>query len=154
MPDKNLSRDPSRTPMQWDDSANAGFTSGTPWLPMDRLYREINVAWQQQDTTSMLSFYHRVIGLRRREAAFTAGEFTLVCADHQVLAYQRHAPNAPGFLVALNLSHRPCYFRPPFENALRGAIEISNVREHEGAVLAGIFTLEADEGIIVRLTEH
>ena len=153
MPDKNLSRDPSRTPMQWNDSPNAGFTKGTPWLPLDRLYRDVNVARQQQNAGSMLSFYHRIIELRRCEKAFSDGQFTLVSADNQLLSYRRQCSDGPAFLVALNLSHRPCYFRPPSET-LRGVIEISCVQEHEGIVLAGIFTLEADEGIIVRLTEN
>src|SRR5690606_29102508 len=53
MPDKYLSRDPSRTPMQWDNSENAGFTTGTPWLRLGRNHRHRNVTVQKQNPFSM-----------------------------------------------------------------------------------------------------
>lgn len=151
MPDKNLSRDPARTPMQWDNSAQAGFSSGTPWLPVDRLFPTINVAEEKMDHHSMLSFYRRMIKLRLSEPAFTAGAFDPVYADNQLISYIREAPGESRFLIVLNMSHRPCYFRAPRPD-IRGVIEISTVSEHEGNTLDGIYSLEADEGIVVRLS--
>lgn len=151
MPDKNLSRDPARTPMQWDTSAHAGFTKGDPWLPVDRLYTRINVEAQKHEPASLLSFHRRLIELRQKESAFTAGEFVPVYSDNQILSYIRQVSGGARFLVILNLSHRPSYFRPPGE-AFSGTIEISTSREREGSVVNGIITLEADEGMIIRLT--
>src|SRR5262249_2707993 len=60
-PGLGLSRDPSRTPFQWDATANAGFTSGRPWLPLDPAYPMYNVATLRADSTSILTLYQRLI---------------------------------------------------------------------------------------------
>src|SRR6185503_17285360 len=65
VPGIGLGRDPERTPMQWDASPNAGFTSGTPWLPLAANYRTANVAAEHDDPASMLTLYRRLIALRR-----------------------------------------------------------------------------------------
>ena len=59
------SRDNARTPVQWDDSPQAGFTTGTPWLNVNPNYRRINVAAQEKDEDSVLSFYKKLIALRK-----------------------------------------------------------------------------------------
>lgn len=151
MPDKNLSRDPARTPMQWDDSAHAGFTTRTPWLPVDRLYPTINVASEQQVDYSILSLHRRLIALHHNEPALVVGAFALVYADHQLIAYLREIPGATRFLIVLNMTHRPCYFRSQTER-VHGVIEISTAPAHERMTVEGIISLEADEGIVVRLT--
>jgi alpha-glucosidase len=150
MPDKNLSRDPARTPMQWDASLHAGFTKADPWLPVDRLHAKVNVEVQKQDPASMLSFHRRLIGLRDQEAAFTAGDFTPVYSDNQILAYIRAPKSGAKFLIILNLSHRPAYFRPPGE-PLSGRVEICTSRELEGTAVSGVIPVEADQAMIVRL---
>lgn len=150
MPDKNLSRDPARTPMQWDASPHAGFTKAVPWLPVDRLHVKVNVEAQKQDPESLLSFHRRLIALREQEAAFTAGGFAPVYSDNQILAYIRRPKAGSKFLIILNLSHRPAYFRPPGE-PLSGRVEISTSRELEGTAVSGVIPMEADQAMIVRL---
>lgn len=59
------SRDSARTPVQWDDSENAGFTTGTPWFYVNQNYKEINVAAQEKDPASLLNFYKKAIALRK-----------------------------------------------------------------------------------------
>ena len=59
------SRDSARTPVQWDGSENAGFTTGTPWLPVNDNYREINVAAEERDPASLLNFYRKAVSLRK-----------------------------------------------------------------------------------------
>src|SRR5690606_512157 len=81
MPDKNLGRDPHRTPMQWDASPNAGFSNATPWLPVDRLHTEVNVEQQIANPLSLLALHRRLIGLRQEQPAFTIGAFVPVYAD-------------------------------------------------------------------------
>jgi alpha-glucosidase len=150
MPDKNLSRDPARTPMQWDSSAHAGFTQATPWLPVDRLYNAVNVAGQKEKSSSILLLYKRLIQLREKEPAFTEGGFVPVYADYQLISYLRQAEGSTRFLVVLNMTHRPCYFRTNSE-AFSGVVEICTAPELEGRSVSGTILLEGDEGIIVRL---
>src|SRR5690606_18916794 len=61
IPGKGLGRDPERTPMQWSPEPNAGFTTGTPWLPIAEDYRSVNVEVQRSDPRSMLNLYRRLI---------------------------------------------------------------------------------------------
>ena len=88
-----MSRDNARTPMQWSDTENAGFTTGTPWLKVNEKYHAINVADQEKDPDSVLQYYRKLIALRKSEAyreLFTYGEFTQIYGkmDH-IMAYTR-----------------------------------------------------------------
>jgi len=152
MPDKNLSRDPERTPMQWDSSRNAGFTEGKPWLRLDKTFARNNVKLQENDPYSSLSLYRRLIKLRQSEPSLMAGNYKPVHSDHQMIAYIRQAPGHTGFLVVLNLSHRPCYFTPANFH-FKGSIEIDSFPEEEGLSVTGSIALSGDEGLIVRLEE-
>ncbi len=69
------SRDSARTPVQWDDSDNAGFTTGTPWFYVNGNYREINVAAQEKDANSVLNFYRQAIALRRELSCVRHGDY-------------------------------------------------------------------------------
>jgi alpha-glucosidase len=84
------SRDNSRTPMQWDASANAGFTTGTPWLKVNPNYPQINVAQQEADPDSILNYHRRLIALRKAEPALVHGRYALLLEnDPQIYAYTR-----------------------------------------------------------------
>lgn len=84
------SRDNARTPMQWDDSENAGFTGGTPWIQVNPNYREINAAKQVEDPGSVWSFYRKLIEFRKRYSVLAEGRFALLCReDPRVFAYTR-----------------------------------------------------------------
>ncbi len=149
MPGLNLSRDPCRTPMQWDNSAWSGFSTVKPWLRVAHNYARVNVEVQKLDAFSMLNFYKALIGLRQREPALHAGEYQSVFSDRQIIAYMR-VTSESRLLVILNMSHRPCVFRPSgFE--LTGVIELSTEPEHNGVYVKGALALSGDEGIIVRL---
>ena len=150
MPDKNLSRDPSRTPMQWDNSAYAGFSEAKPWLRIAQNYSRENVSAQQNDPGTMLTLYRRLIQLRQQEPALMTGEYTPVYADKQVIGYMRKAEGTDAFLILLNLSHRPAYIRLADEQ-LQGTVELATYPELEGIVVSGRINLNGDEGIIVRL---
>lgn len=87
---KMENRDNSRTPMQWDDSTNAGFSEHKPWFPVNPNYTTINVAQQQQDKDSILNFYKQLIQLKKSDELFTYGQFKLVDEDNSdVFAYSR-----------------------------------------------------------------
>jgi len=71
------SRDSARTPVQWDDSENAGFTTGTPWFYVNPNYKEINVAAQESDPNSLLNFYRKAIKLRKSLSVVRHGDYSL-----------------------------------------------------------------------------
>ncbi|MEW6567922.1 MAG: alpha-glucosidase [Chloroflexota bacterium] len=100
-------RDPARSPMQWDDSPNAGFTRGRPWLPVHPDYTKRNVAAQRENPRSVFSFYQALLRLRRTSIALRRGSFrTLTTRPRQGLAYLREAPGKMA-LVALNFTPAP-----------------------------------------------
>ena len=83
-------RDNARTPMQWDASEHAGFTSGHPWMPVNPDHVEINAAAQRDDPDSVFHHYRRLIGLRHRLPVVVDGEFEMLLAnDEQVYAFTR-----------------------------------------------------------------
>ncbi len=83
-------RDNARTPMQWDDSANAGFTDGEPWLPVNPDHERINAAAARDDAGSIYHHYRRLIALRHDHDALTGGDYVPLTPDHpQVWAYDR-----------------------------------------------------------------
>ncbi|HST66195.1 MAG TPA: alpha-glucosidase, partial [Mycobacteriales bacterium] len=101
------SRDNARTPMQWDASAQAGFTTGTPWLPVNPNHTEINVAAQRSDPDSVLAHYRRLIALRHDEPAVAHGDFTMLLPDDpSVYAFTRSFQDVQ-LLVLCNVSGTP-----------------------------------------------
>jgi oligo-1,6-glucosidase/alpha-glucosidase len=102
-PSLNIGRDRSRTPMPWDATANAGFSSREPWLPLNPDWRVSNVAAQARDSGSMLTLYHSLIALRRSTAALSIGSYHAAAADTDVIAYERRH-EGDRLLIALNLS--------------------------------------------------
>ena len=86
-------RDVARTPMQWNDGPNAGFTTGRPFFPIDVDYLQINVASQERDARSLLAVYRRLIALRKAEPALSDGLQTPVVRRTQLLFFRRELPN-------------------------------------------------------------
>ena len=150
MPDRNISRDPARTPMQWNNGTYAGFSTRSPWLRLPQDFRRVNVETQSSDPYSMLAFYKRVIRLRRQEPALHSGRYTPVYSDQQIIAFKRSLEGTE-FLILLNLSHRPCYFKSPV--LLKGKVEVSTEPEREGSNVETPLTLSGDEGILIRITD-
>jgi alpha-glucosidase len=104
LPGLGEGRDPERTPMQWDDSPHAGFSTAAPWLPVADDFRTENVVHQRTEPRSMLSLYRRLIELRRASPALSVGSFREIYVDDDVLVYGRDS-GAERRVVALNLSH-------------------------------------------------
>jgi alpha-glucosidase len=146
-PGLGLSRDPSRTPFQWDATPNAGFTRGQPWLPLDPAYQTCNVVALRQDSTSILNLYRHLIAIRRRHAALTTGAFQLVDALENVLVYDR-ALDHERILICLNFGDREQKVSLP--DKLAGAeILISTYLDRTGAVSDLI--LRSNEGLMILL---
>lgn len=106
---KEKGRDGERTPMQWDSSPNAGFsTAAKTWVPAAPDYKRRNVAVESGAPDSLLNYYKALIRLRRENSAIREGDFALVNeTDHNVLSYLRKSADGTAVLVALNLSAKP-----------------------------------------------
>ena len=99
-----FSRDNARTPMQWDASANAGFSTATPWLPVHDDYTQVNVEAESADPDSPLSWYRKLAALRAERYELVAGSFEeLMADDEQVYAYRRQGEGGAAVVLA-NLS--------------------------------------------------
>ena len=97
-------RDGERTPMQWSDGPNAGFTRGTPWLPIPSTYKKYNVESESKDPNSILQFYRHLLALRHQDRALLDGDYLPLNEDNaNVLSYLRRYQNE-AVLVALNMS--------------------------------------------------
>ncbi len=100
----NKSRDNARTPMQWDDSDNAGFTTGKPWFRVSDRYKEINVKQALADKESIFYYYKKLIELRHKESLLTEGNYQLLLPeDEKIFAYLRNTENET-WLIAANMS--------------------------------------------------
>jgi alpha-glucosidase len=100
-------RDGERSPMQWDDSANAGFTRGMPWLPVPPSYKTVNVASELKDPSSILQVYRSLLTLRHKNQALMEGDYVALNEnDPNVLSYLRRYKNE-AVLVVLNMSSQP-----------------------------------------------
>ncbi|GEA33917.1 glycoside hydrolase family 13 protein [Clostridium diolis] len=87
-------RDNARTPMQWDDSQNAGFTSGQPWLKVNPNYKEINVKSQLKDENSIFNYYKKLIKIRKTNPVVVHGKYELILEENkEIFAYTRTLEN-------------------------------------------------------------
>lgn len=121
---KMENRDNSRTPMQWTNEVNGGFTEGTPWFPVNPNYKTINVAQQSEDSDSVLNFYKRLIKIKKSDDIYTYGEFNLIDdANENIFAYTRKLNNKT-VLVAGNLTDHVASLNLPFE------VEASQIKLH------------------------
>jgi alpha-glucosidase len=149
VPGLGLGRDPERTPMPWDSSPNAGFTTGIPWLPIAANYRTVNVAAERNRPTSTLTLYRRLIALRRATPALSVGSYAGLEAHGDVLAYMRtHAGQR--CLVVLNLGTQPQVFES-HQVKIEGPVVLSTHLDRADETVHGAIELRGDEGVIVRL---
>ncbi len=115
------SRDNARTPMQWNGTANAGFTTGRPWIGVNPNYREINVEQALGDADSVFHYYQRLIALRHTEPVIVHGVYDIVLADHpQIYAFTRTLGDQR-LLVLLNFSGEPAGLELPAALRTEGA---------------------------------
>jgi alpha-glucosidase len=105
-PGLGVGRDPWRTPMQWDASTNAGFSTGQPWLPLDPHYNARNVALMRSDPRSILSLYRELIAIRRTNSALVTGGARVVDAENNVLVFER-TDSRQRITVTLNFGGDP-----------------------------------------------
>ena len=143
---KMENRDNARTPMQWNNSINAGFTTGKPWFHVNPNYTEINVKQQLNDKFSILSYYKALIQLKKSDLIYTYGKFNMVDAENkQVFAYTRTFKNNTVLIVA-NLTNEVSELNLPFEldissvdiklhNYHLNDINLDNIKPYESFVV-------------------
>jgi glycosidase len=139
--------------MQWDGSANAGFTSPhvTPWLPMAADYGRRNVVFQEDDPHAMLNLYRELTRLRRAERSLNAGAFrSIEVGSEGIFSYLRTAEDADRFLIVLNFEEQEVEINLS-GIASEGAIEVSTLMERDGEVNLTTLGLRPNEGLVIRL---
>ncbi len=119
---KFSSRDNGRTPMQWDTTLNAGFSTGTPWLPVNDNYKRVNVAVEQEDPGSVLNHFKAMATLRKENPVLVYGAYTLLLPEHEkVYAYTREWKGEK-MLVLLNFSDDIITLPVPVEEELEDLV--------------------------------
>lgn len=147
-----MSRDNARTPMQWSDEANAGFTTAKPWLKVNENYKAINVAAQEKDPSSVLNYYRRLVALRKSDEfkeLFTYGRCVPAYEDTDgIMAYYREDENKRVLVVA-NFGSKEAQIR------LDGSVKkvlLSNTNDAEKSTVsvgASELKLESCEVLVV-----
>jgi alpha-glucosidase len=148
VPGIGVGRDGCRTPMQWDATANAGFSRAKPWLPLARDFAQENVRNLEADGTSILSFYKALISLRQQTPELIGGAYEPVIAENDLLIYRRRLTVA-SVLVVLNLGDAPMAV---VSSAISqdGTILLSTFMDRTGEMLSDSLELRGNEGVIVR----
>jgi oligo-1,6-glucosidase len=107
------SRDNARTPMQWDGSENAGFTTGTPWIEVNPNYTEVNVEQALADPESIFHYYRQLIRLRKANPVIVHGRYDLILDDDEAIYAFTRTLEDDRLLVILNFTARTPTFVPP-----------------------------------------
>ena len=118
-------RDNARTPMQWDDSANAGFTTGTPWIMVNPNYTEINAKTEMEDPDSVFRYYQKIIGLRKKEKVMVYGTYQLLDPDNEKLYVYTRTLDNEKLLVICNFTEEEETYSVP-EEFSKGEVLISS----------------------------
>ncbi|EKE43960.1 oligosaccharide alpha-1,6-glucosidase protein [Oceaniovalibus guishaninsula JLT2003] len=140
-------RDNARTPMQWTDGPQAGFTDGTPWIEVNPNHGAINVAADRADPDGIIAHYRRLIALRRDSDLVVFGTYRPFAEDHpQVMAYDRRLGDRR-LAVLANFGSDPVRFDVPDAMAIRGRCAIANAGPREA--LEGTVTLAPWEAVAV-----
>ncbi|WP_110113473.1 alpha,alpha-phosphotrehalase [Bacillus sp. CGMCC 1.16541] len=151
---KSKSRDNSRTPVQWDDSDNAGFTKGTPWIYPAANYKQINVENALNDQNSVFYHYQQLIKLRKEYDIITDGDYELLLADdEEIFAYVRNGVGEK-LLVVNNFYGKETTFELPANVEIEGYnsnILLSNYDDSPADVKK--ITLRPYESIVYHLTK-
>jgi alpha-glucosidase len=150
VPGQGLGRDGCRTPMQWDDGPNAGFSSVKPWLPLAQNAVVENVVQEQADPHSIYHLHRELIALRKAHSTLQLGSYRPIVASGDLLLYVRELAGSQIF-VALNLGAEPAVVGFP-QGTVAGTLLLSTHCDRENERVTGDLALRAQEGIIVELS--
>lgn len=147
VPGFGIGRDGCRTPMQWDGSVHAGFSTAEPWLPLADNFRDENVASQREEAGSILNLHRTLIALRRARPELSIGDYSPVAVVGDVLVFQR-VHDGGRLVIALNFGADAVSLVAETVG-LNGRIMLSTVTDRSSDVIAGQLALGGGEGIIV-----
>jgi alpha-glucosidase len=147
VPGIGVGRDGCRTPMQWNATSYAGFSTSTPWLPIADDFVHENVVNLEADSRSILSLYKALIGLRKKLPQLVSGAYVPIAAAGDLLLYRRES-DGRAVVVALNLGAEPVSIA---SDALHpgGEILLSTFLDREGEKVQGSLDLRGNEGVII-----
>ena len=140
------SRDNARTPVQWDDSPQGGFTTGTPWIPVNPNYREINARAETADPGSVFHYYRKLIALRKQNPVIVYGKYELLFRESQELFVYTRTLGQEKLLVVCNFSPRETPFAVPDE-FVGAPLLISNM---ENAYDRAVMDLKPYEAFVLK----
>ena len=147
VPGIGVGRDGCRTPMQWDATAFAGFSTTTPWLPLADDFTRENVVNLAADERSILHLYQMLINLRKRLPPLQSGEYVPIAAEGDLLLYRRQS-EAAAVVIALNLGAEPISIASQ-TIGLGGEILLSTMLDRQDEKIAGQLDLRGNEGVII-----
>lgn len=128
-----FSRDSARTPMQWDDTENAGFTKGTPWLPVQENYRTVNVSAESADEKSVLMWYRKLAECRKEMPVLIEGNFEEILEeDADIFAWYRKKDGQKA-LVLVNFRDHAVRYDPIYEENMQ--VKLCSEEAHEPGIL-------------------
>lgn len=144
------SRDNARTPFQWDDSRNAGFSTGEPWIMVNPNYKQINAKEQMGRSDSVFAYYQKLIRLRKEEAVIVYGDYELLCPEDEELYVYMRSLSDEGLLVICNFSEKERSFVLPKEVREEGSrILIGN---YDNVILKREMPVRAYEAVVIKFT--
>jgi alpha-glucosidase len=147
LPGIGVGRDGCRTPMQWDATRYAGFSTVQPWLPLPDDSVHENVVNLDADERSILRLYKALIGLRKKLPQLVSGTYTPIAAQGDLLLYRRQFEGR-ALVVALNLGDEPVSIESE-PAGLSGEILLSTFLDREGEQIGDTLDLRGDEGVII-----
>ena len=152
VPGIGVGRDGCRTPMQWDATGGAGFSTARPWLPLADDYMSQNVATLGTDARSILALYRALIALRKQSPQLVRGAYQPVAAEGDILLYHR-GDGGGTLLIALNFAAEPASIAAGSIGSRR-EILLSTLLDRSGEPVEERLDLRANEGVILRLAAH
>ena len=150
-PGIGVGRDPERTPMLWNNSANAGFCSESviPWLPIAQDYSSINVEAQKSNSRSFLALTRSLLRVRRQQSALHLGEYQSLYSPPQLFCYRRF-DEISDIIVALNFGSEYQEWILPMEFRHQSTVLLSTFMDRQGGQLRDIVELRGNEGLIIQ----
>jgi alpha-glucosidase len=149
LPGIGVGRDGCRTPMQWDATSHAGFSTAQPWLPLPDDHVHENAANLAADKQSILCLYRALLKLRKQTPALVSGAYVPLAAEGELLLYKRQDDEG-SLLIALNLGDEPVSIGSDIIG-LSGEILLSTLMDRQGEAVGETLELRGNEGVIIAL---
>ena len=146
VPGKGLGRDPERTPMQWSASENAGFSKGTPWLPINIDFIRKNVESERLDPHSFFNLYQQIIQMRKSSESLRHGAYESIQVSDDIFCFKRSLLHEK-MVSVINYSDKSIELT---HEELRGTLLVSSYLDSDGRAVKGSLTLRPYEAVVLK----